>query len=168
MGIMLGFAEFPFLLGGTFIEAGRHVNQCERTPQFPFLLGGTFIEACLSVASPSVRVHRNFPSFWEGLSLRPKNYAPIPVDPEFPFLLGGTFIEATKTNPAAKCRAAYFPSFWEGLSLRPHHTLLVGKSGAGFPFLLGGTFIEAVYRKGGVRVEVSKFPFLLGGTFIEA
>ena len=88
--------------------------------------------------------------------------------PEFPFLLGGTFIEATKTNPAAKCRAAYFPSFWEGLSLRPHHTLLVGKSGAGFPFLLGGTFIEAVYRKGGVRVEVSKFPFLLGGTFIEA
>ena len=71
------------------------------------------------MASPSVRVHRNFPSFWEGLSLRPKNYAPIPVDPEF-------------------------------------------------PFLLGGTFIEAVYRKGGVRVEVSKFPFLLGGTFIEA
>ena len=45
----------------------------------------------------------------------------------------------------------YFPSFWEGLSLRPHHTLLVGKSGAGFPFLLGGTFIEALWvlRDGG-------------------
>ena len=168
MGIMLGFAEFPFLLGWTFIEAGRHVNQCERTPQFPFLLGGTFIEACLSVASPSVRVHRNFPSFWEGLSLRPKNYAPIPVDPEFPFLLGGTFIEATKTNPAAKCRAAYFPSFWEGLSLRLciARAACVWKS-RNFPSFWEGLSLR---RFGFFVMEVvtSAFPFLLGGTFIEA
>ena len=154
-------------MGGTFIEAlGLRRLSHHDGHGFPFLLGGTFIEAQQAQSQQLFPAY--FPSFWEGLSLRPKNYAPIPVDPEFPFLLGGTFIEATKTNPAAKCRAAYFPSFWEGLSLRPHHTLLVGKSGAGFPFLLGGTFIEAVYRKGGVRVEVSKFPFLLGGTFIEA
>ena len=82
--------------------------------------------------------------------------------------MGGTFIEAHTKVTTQGHILIDFPSFWEGLSLRPHHTLLVGKSGAGFPFLLGGTFIEAVYRKGGVRVEVSKFPFLLGGTFIEA
>ena len=38
-------AQFPFLLGGAFIEA----NKCTGSPPlargFPFLLGGAFIEA---------------------------------------------------------------------------------------------------------------------------
>ena len=37
---------------------------------FPFLLGGTFIEALLAQMAPYV-ADGNFPSFWEGLSLRP-------------------------------------------------------------------------------------------------
>ena len=37
--------------------------------KFPFLLGGTFIEAQMI---PGIRNSElNFPSFWEGLSLRP-------------------------------------------------------------------------------------------------
>ena len=37
---------FPFLLGGTFIEAGHTQRSQRRIPlRFPFLLGGTFIEA---------------------------------------------------------------------------------------------------------------------------
>ena len=40
-------ASFPFLLGGTFIEAqSLRVRRC-RVCGFPFLLGGTFIEATL-------------------------------------------------------------------------------------------------------------------------
>ena len=63
--------SFPFLLGGTFIEA-KVVNVvkpiCGLT--FPFLLGGTFIEAHeLNYLSNQAII---FPSFWEGLSLRLK------------------------------------------------------------------------------------------------
>ena len=36
---------------------------------FPFLLGGTFIEAAPDLP-PRTRERLNFPSFWEGLSLR--------------------------------------------------------------------------------------------------
>ena len=63
----MDIATFPFLFGGTFIEAiGRTVFV--RCSVFPFLFGGTFIEAIV--------IHhwgvdgQNFPSFSEGLSLR--------------------------------------------------------------------------------------------------
>ena len=61
---------------------------------FPFLLGGTFIEA--DYQTGEVRQDtRNFPSFWEGLSLRQVDDAVARQQPSvFPFLLGGTFIEA--------------------------------------------------------------------------
>ena len=36
---------------------------------FPFLFGGTFIEAAINTAFPAVKSY-NFPSFSEGLSLR--------------------------------------------------------------------------------------------------
>ena len=62
---------FPFLLGGTFIEARKNRVTPLRGVLFPFLLGGTFIEA--ERANEVVR---------KGAS--------------FPFLLGGTFIEAYK------------------------------------------------------------------------
>ena len=38
-------SRFPFLFGGTFIEAHRGVTMSEVVPGFPFLFGGTFIEA---------------------------------------------------------------------------------------------------------------------------
>ena len=63
-----------------------------RSGLFPFLLGGTFIEAHL-VRFIGLR-GKNFPSFWEGLSLRPLN------------------------GIALRFRRTDFPSFWEGLSLR--------------------------------------------------
>ena len=37
--------SFPFLLGGTFIEAADEIQANIAALHFPFLLGGTFIEA---------------------------------------------------------------------------------------------------------------------------
>ena len=36
---------FPFLFGGTFIEADEARSRHHRADAFPFLFGGTFIEA---------------------------------------------------------------------------------------------------------------------------
>ena len=60
---------FPFLFGGTFIEAGVIGVHDKVFGAFPFLFGGTFIEAR----------RRSTP---KGAATR------------FPFLFGGTFIEA--------------------------------------------------------------------------
>ena len=76
MRLFTGFAlkqlllEFPFLFGGTFIEALNRVAQAVHLITFPFLFGGTFIEAS--------QAHEN--SSRELMA--------------FPFLFGGTFIEA--------------------------------------------------------------------------
>ena len=85
---------------------------------FPFLFGGTFIEAG-GVALSGKLCGEDFPSFSEGLSLRPNI-----------FMSGGAL-------------KGYFPSFSEGLSLRRKNESFSGYW-ATFPFLFGGTFIEAV------------------------
>ena len=41
----LSVTIFPFLFGGTFIEAGGQAGYSKSAPGFPFLFGGTFIEA---------------------------------------------------------------------------------------------------------------------------
>ena len=65
-------SEFPFLFGGTFIEAKLGVGRADEVRvAFPFLFGGTFIEAS-SVPLNGERI-------------------------KFPFLFGGTFIEAGYT-----------------------------------------------------------------------
>ena len=88
---------FPFLFGGTFIEAPRIPLVLSSNPQpFPFLFGGTFIEA---------------------LKSRFKEIAFFVV---FPFLFGGTFIEAATAPSAKPANEQDFPSFSEGLSLRLH------------------------------------------------
>ena len=60
---------FPFLFGGTFIEAQEQGQPAAGYRQFPFLFGGTFIEAKAAT----------------GRRLAGRR---------FPFLFGGTFIEA--------------------------------------------------------------------------
>ena len=66
---MLRTNEFPFLLGRAFIEAARWDPFRRVEPVFPFLFGRAFIEVSPgSVTGPPI--WRNFPSFWEGLSLR--------------------------------------------------------------------------------------------------
>ena len=67
---------FPFLLGGTFIEARVEDAYARKETTFPFLLGRAFIEA-QAPSPPSLAPSQNFPSFWEGLSLRlPSQQAP--------------------------------------------------------------------------------------------
>ena len=70
-----GLAAFPFLFGGTFIEAG--------------IGGGGYVVLALY-----------FPSFSEGLSLRLCKAQGSVCGLAFPFLFGGTFIEACRGLPA--------------------------------------------------------------------
>ena len=84
--------EFPFLFGGTFIEAKQGTITKYRLCRFPFLFGGTFIEAMRDLTEHGYE------------------YA-------FPFLFGGTFIEAPSVSRSLTA-SANFPSFSEGLSLR--------------------------------------------------
>ena len=85
--------------------------------EFPFLFGGTFIEAYV-YADDSGLLTKDFPSFSEGLSLRRLTArVRVKLFLAFPFLFGGTFIEARdKMSRSQPLR--YFPSFSEGLSLR--------------------------------------------------
>ena len=58
--------EFPFLFGGTFIEAYLGENPTAGSSTFPFLFGGTFIEAwdtagwCQANPSISLPFRRDF------------------------------------------------------------------------------------------------------------
>ena len=74
---------FPFLFGGTFIEACLIWSTSYLAPGFPFLFGGTFIEALQS---------------W-GLALK--------RDGGFPFLFGGTFIEANVFSDTSGFRGTF-------------------------------------------------------------
>ena len=110
----------------------------------------------------------NFPSFSEGLSLRPVGALNLQLVARlFPFLFGGTFIEARRDVFAFLGHSLEFPFLFGGTfieALGNHHR---NHKRRRFPFLFGGTFIEAE----GYAVEslvTVVFPFLFGGTFIEA
>ena len=76
--------RFPFLFGGTFIEADDNPGTVDDL-QFPFLFGGTFIEAGASGMVGLALL--DFPSFSEGLSLRPElvHERAIPAPISLPF-----------------------------------------------------------------------------------
>ena len=109
--------QFPFLFGGTFIEA--HLTR-EGTAaglwKFPFLFGGTFIEALhQNHREPS---QRYFPSFSEGLSLRPASTGRVMnAAADFPSFSEGLSLRLVGGGVLAK-HQLNFPSFSEGLSLR--------------------------------------------------
>ena len=86
-------AGFPFLFGRAFIEAGRLVFAKRKDGLFPFLFGRAFIEA--GELAGWIGGRQDFPSFLEGLSLRPNRTVSL---------------ELTVSED--------FPSFLEGLSLR--------------------------------------------------
>ena len=78
--------RFPFLFGGTFIEAFGVEAVVGVLSVFPFLFGGTFIEARSSIRRPYLPAH--FPSFSEGLSLRHttcRKVAPMSNNISLPF-----------------------------------------------------------------------------------
>ena len=85
------------------------------------------------VSGTAKEILTDFPSFSEGLSLRP-------LDSEDP-----------------RAGGLYFPSFSEGLSLRLCVKLDV-RCVKGFPFLFGGTFIEAHLDARGKAAGCGNFP----------
>ena len=105
--------SFPFLLGRAFIEARSGVGTDLYYGEFPFLLGRAFIEA----QSPNRDAlgALDFPSFWEGLSLR-RGRDPClhrPWEP-FPFLFGGAFIEAQRKLMSCTCLTVMSLYFFVG------------------------------------------------------
>ena len=125
--------RFPFLFGGTFIEAAQAAGSWKFPGLFPFLFGGTFIEA-VTVCISETESTRHFPSFSEGLSLRVRfaEHA-LTSQRRFPFLLGRAFIEAI---------------------LAARHTPRM----VTFPYFSVGTFIEAMVRRWRPP-RLSHFPF---------
>ena len=76
-----------------------HRGGSGRRQSFPFLFGGAFIEAYLNGFFLDGGCS-NFPSFSEGLSLRPSGEPTQPYQVKiFPFLFGGAFIEAHVSAP---------------------------------------------------------------------
>ena len=66
---------FPSFFGGAFIEASDQHHEPHPLPSFPFLLGRP--DRAHPFPGPGLISCRHFPSFWEGLSLRPGYPAPI-------------------------------------------------------------------------------------------
>ena len=108
----------------------------------------------------------HFPSFSEGLSLRPPRSKCSPAaTPPFPFLFGRAFIEAVCRRVSRRCYL-HFPSFSEGLSLR-----LCGSGGMSeclsyFPSFSEGLSLRPNWTP--EEAEELTFPFLFGRAFIEA
>ena len=133
--------RFPFLFGGTFIEAAPPPKVQPSSPHFPSFSEGLSLRRR---ERGSVQLRGgDFPSFSEGLSLRHSHAAITLRCGQFPFLFGGTFIEAM---------------FGQSRELKNSE----------FPFLFGGTFIEAQKPNSHAWTLNYRFPFLFGGTFIEA
>ena len=54
-------AAFPFLFGGTFIEAKTSWRKRPTNAKFPFLFGGTFIEALHWLCSEAIAAGISLP-----------------------------------------------------------------------------------------------------------
>ena len=66
--------RFPFLLGRAFIEAGGLLDQERAALDFPSFWEGLSLR--LGTGGDVVETVLNFPFFWEGLSLRRGGKAP--------------------------------------------------------------------------------------------
>ena len=85
----------------------------------------------------------DFPSFWEGLSLRLMSRRSKPAARfPFPFLFGRAIIEAG-SGPRSSARREYFPSFFGGAFIEASDQHHEPHQLPSFPFLLGRAFIEA-------------------------
>ena len=127
--------------GKGFHGGGQAIEVEVPVLSFPFLFGGAFIEAA-AARSPARTITPDFPSFSEGLSLRPEddeNRAGAAAD--FPSFSEG--LSLRRPLPRVHDSRWHFPSFLEGLSLRHllHPVSLVHI--LRFPFLSGRAFIEA-------------------------
>ena len=109
----------------------------------------------------------HFPSFSEGLSLRPPRSKCSPAaTPPFPFLFGRAFIEAVCRRVSRRCYL-HFPSFSEGLSLRlPSRKAHRATDWGDFPSFSEGLSLRLLLAH--FCAGVLGFPFLFGRAFIEA
>ena len=100
---------FPFLFGGTFIEATLLAAPSMRDALFPFLFGGTFIEA-FTVEEAEAVLMIEFPFLFGGTFIEAWTvWAWVVTLVRFPFLFGGTFIEATRGTATTKKTSISLP-----------------------------------------------------------
>ena len=143
----------------------RTVLGAEGGPRFPFLFGGTFIEA-KNDSAPFAKGSGHFPSFSEGLSLRPFwTLFPPAMKRHFPSFSEGLSLRRERGH-GDENHARDFPSFSEGLSLRPTASTRTAAQSAHFPSFSEGLSLRRC--KYCARTTPPLFPFLFGGTFIEA
>ena len=110
-------AHFPSFSEGLSLRVRFAEHALTSQRRFPFLLGRAFIEAQLTWVF-GAWIFGDFPSFWEGLSLRRYSRSSVFNLRAFPCLFDGAFIEDSRRR-------------------REH------RAGSGFPYNFGGTFIEA-------------------------
>ncbi len=85
--------NFPSFSEGLSLRQSRRSWRTGAWSPFPFLFGGTFIEA--TSGQPALLYHQAFPFLFGGTFIEASS---VPLNGErikFPFLFGGTFIEAT-------------------------------------------------------------------------
>ena len=118
--------QFPFLLGRAFIEARRSaIISLSATANFPFFLEGLSLR--LDRVAVIVRQRRDFPSFFGRGFIEARLCMP-PWQPtsSFPSFWEGLSLRPTVPRPGRSVSAPDFPSFSGGLSLRrlrhPHYS----------------------------------------------
>ena len=183
-------AIFPFLFGGTFIEAERNIPDEDILDNFPSFSEGLSLRR-VSLTLRTRPQHANFPSFSEGLSLRQtveniiddliKDFpsfseglslrpilrrTPQPQHLHFPSFSEGLSLRPWQPAPS-RANGRNFPSFSEGLSLRQYRTLRSDSEWEYFPSFSEGLSLRHQPARPHRRPK-TPFPFLFGGTFIEA
>ena len=140
------------------------VKLLKQSSIFPFLFGGAFIEASPHTYTPSAK---DFPSFSEGLSLRPRTLLPARYRYSyFPSFSEGLSLRLGKRRGSASS-ARNFPSFSEGLSLRHRAITRPYEAILDFPSFSEGLSLRQT-TDATLDAVIFLFPFLFGGAFIEA
>ena len=83
-------ARFPLPFGRDFREATALIgSSCQAVPDFPSFWEGLSLR--LNIVADILHGVRHFPSFWEGLSLSRAKAAALRKATRFPFLFGRDF-----------------------------------------------------------------------------
>ena len=135
--------HFPSFSEGLSLRLQNCGGFLDADSVFPFLFGGTFIEASLAVLLAAVFC-QDFPSFSEGLSLRPCALAEVEAQTiliSLPFL-EGLSLRRRRAAPWQRYSRG-FPFLSDNKLPVRNSALSWQRYSRGFPFLSGGAFIEA-------------------------
>ena len=141
------------------------VWQTSSRANFPSFLEGLSLRPGVAVGGHNV--DGDFPSFLEGLSLRQCKSPGLSHVPDFPSFLEGLSLRQGRVQQRPTGCHHNFPSFLEGLSLRPTAAMMPSTQRGNFPSFLEGLSLRLCGNLG-FSVYFFHFPSFFGGAFIEA